>query len=113
MTITLDIANLSKEIHLAIKTIRSTLVNNPKALPPRLVIPGQKRLLWLREDVENFYRSQVKGHGSNPDFSPKQPEQPEQPEQLKQAGAKKRGRPTKAAQMAERQAAEKKNGSSK
>lgn len=96
MTITLCIDDLSREIHLAVKTIRSTLVNNPKALPPRLVIPGQKRLLWLREDVENFYRGQIKGHGSNPDYSTKQPE----PAVEDKPTIKKRGRPTKAEQMA-------------
>lgn len=96
MTITLCINDLSKEIHLAVKTIRSTLVNNPTALPPRLVIPGQKRLLWLREDVENFYRGQIKGHGSNPDYSTKQPNSTA----VAKPSIKKRGRPTKAEQMA-------------
>lgn len=69
MTLTLDINQLSQEINLAIKTIRTTLVRNPTALPPRLVIPGQKRLLWLRSDVEKFYESQVRAHGSNQNFT--------------------------------------------
>lgn len=94
MTITLDIKNLSEEIHLAVKTIRSTLVNNPQALPPRLVIPGQKRLLWLRTDVVEFYQRQAKGHGSNPAFSTAQPEKLPEPIE------KKRGRPTKAQELA-------------
>lgn len=98
MTITLDITGLSREIHLAIKTIRSTLVNNPAALPPRLVIPGQKRLLWLREDVENFYRGQVKGHGSNPAFSTAQ--LAVEPAANAKSTEKKVGRPTKAEQVA-------------
>jgi hypothetical protein len=51
LSITVDIKQLSQEIHLAVKTIRSTLVNNPTALPPRLIICGQKKLLWLRDDV--------------------------------------------------------------
>jgi hypothetical protein len=95
MTITLDIKNLSEEIHLAVKTIRSTLVNNPKALPPRLVIPGQKKLLWLRSDVEDFYQRQAKGHGSNPDYSSKPPVLMQSIVSTK----KKRGRPTKAEQI--------------
>lgn len=103
MTITLDITGLSREIHLAVKTIRSTLVNNPAALPPRLVIPGQKRLLWLREDVENFYRGQVKGHGSNPAFSTAQAAVAPAAESTE----KKVGRPTRAEQVA-RQARENK-----
>lgn len=69
MTITLDIRQLSIEINLSEKTIRSTLTKNPRALPPRLLIPGQKRLLWLRSDVEKFYEDQVRAHGSNPAFS--------------------------------------------
>ncbi len=100
MTIIMDIENLSREIHLSVKTIRSTLVNNSKALPPRLVIPGQKRLLWLREDVESFYRAQEKGHGSNPDYSPKHSKQ----QLTADSKDKKRGRPTKAIQMARLQA---------
>lgn len=69
VTITLNIQQLSIETNLSIKTIRTTLVRNPGALPPRLLISGQKKLLWLREDVENFYKSQVRKHGSNPCFS--------------------------------------------
>ena len=71
MTLTLNINQLSLEINLAIKTIRTTLVRNPSALPPRLMIPGQKRLLWLRSDVEKFYESQVRAPGSNQNFTTK------------------------------------------
>lgn len=95
MTLTLTIKQLSLEINLAIKTIRTTLVRNPKALPPRLVIAGQKKLLWLRSDVENFYQQQARAHGSNPDFSTKQ----KQPELQHQECEVKRGRPTKAEQI--------------
>lgn len=89
-TITLDIYQLSAEIHLAEKTIRSTLVRNPQALPPRLLIPGQKRLLWLRTDVQKWYEKQDKIHGSNPRFSslPK-------PTDVRNVGIKKPGRPKK------------------
>ena len=97
-TLTLSIKQLSSEINLAIKTIRTTLVRNPHALPPRLLIQGQKRLLWLRSDVEKFYESQVRAHGSNPDFTT-------QKQQLLQntvdkVDTIKRGRPTKSEQMA-------------
>lgn len=97
MGMILNIQQLSQEINLAVKTIRSTLVRNPGALPPRLVIPGQKRLLWLRTDVVKFYESQVRVHGSNPDFAAaKVAPPPPKPEE------KKRGRPTKAEQVAAR-----------
>lgn len=97
MTLTLNINQLSVEINLAVKTIRTTLVRNAAALPPRLLIPGQKKLLWLRSDVEKFYESQVRAHGSNPDFTT-------QKQQLIQNAVDKvnkikRGRPTKIDQM--------------
>lgn len=74
-SITLNIKQLSEEINYAVKTIRSTLVNNPKALPPRLIIEGQKGLRWLRSDVADFYAGQKRSHGSNPQFSVQQQEQ--------------------------------------
>ena len=98
MTLTLTIKQLSIEINLAIKTIRSTMVRNPFALPPRLVIPGQKKLLWLRSDVEEFYMRQKRDHGSNPAFSTAIPIQ--QQEQSFPITGPKRGRPTKAQQLA-------------
>lgn len=97
MTLTLDINQLSKEINLAIRTIRTTLVRNPTALPPRLVIPGQKRLLWLRSDVERFYESQVRVHGSNRNFTTNKKKLPE--EIFCSAEKTKRGRPTKTQQI--------------
>lgn len=98
MTLTLDIKQLSQEINLAVKTIRTTLVRNPSALPPRLVIPGQKRLLWLRSDVERFYESQVRAHGSNQNFTTQKRKLPQ--EMFCKAEKIKPGRPTKALQIA-------------
>lgn len=96
-TIILDINQLSAEIHLAVKTIRSTLVNNPSALPPRLIIDGQKRLLWLRTDVIDFYSKQKRSHGSNPDFSTKSVKLTTE---TTISEKKKRGAPTNAEKMA-------------
>jgi hypothetical protein len=100
MTITLNITQLSHEINLAIKTIRTTLVRNPTALPPRLLIAGQKKLLWLRTDVENFYGGQLRVFGSNPDFSTKA----KQSVQTPQKPEPRRGRPTKVEQLAKQSA---------
>lgn len=97
-TLTLSIKQLSSEINLAIKTIRTTLVRNPHALPPRLLINGQKRLLWLRSDVEKFYESQVRAHGSNPDFTTQKQKSPQ--DTCDKIDKIKRGRPTKSEQMA-------------
>lgn len=66
----LDINQLSVEIHLSVKTIRTVLTRKPGSLPPRLIIPGQKKLLWLREDVVSFYRAQTRVQGVNPAFQP-------------------------------------------
>ena len=68
-TLTLTIEHLSIQINVATKTIRSTLVRNPQAPHPWMVIPRQKRVLWFRNDVEKFYESQALPHGSSPDFS--------------------------------------------
>jgi hypothetical protein len=93
MSLTLTIQQLSEQTNLKVKTIRSTLVRNPQALPPRLLIPGQRKLLWLATDVEDFYRAQKRAHGS----SPSQPsiKVVEQSIQAIDIHAKKRGRPTK------------------
>lgn len=66
----LDINQLSTEIHLSVKTIRTILTRKPESLPARLIIPGQKKLLWLREDVVSFYRAQTRVQGVNPAFKP-------------------------------------------
>src|ERR1017187_4092101 len=98
-SITLDIKQLSEEIHLAVKTIRSTLVNNPEALPPRLIIPGQKSLRWLRSDVIQHYSSQKRSHGSNPEFSARQQDQAKV-EIAETETKKKRGAPRMAERIA-------------
>jgi hypothetical protein len=103
MTLTLTIKQLSYETNLAIKTIRTTLVRNPAALPPRLVIPGQKKLLWLRSDVEDFYGKQKRMSGSNPDFSTKQIQQVEVPEPQPLERKRKPGAPTKVERLAKLQ----------
>lgn len=102
MTITLDIRQLSREINLSEKTIRSTLTKNPRALPPRLLIPGQKRLLWLRRDVEKFYEDQIRAHGSNPAFTTAPKTKLISPPNTTDA-QRKPGRPTKAEYIAARQ----------
>ena len=100
-TLILDINQLSLVIHLAVKTIRTTLVRNPTALPPRLIIPGQKRLLWLWSDVVEWYSKQVRSQGSNPEFAaaPRAATPPE----TQIPREKKPGRPTKVEQLRRRQ----------
>lgn len=97
----LDINELSTEIHLSVKTIRTILSRKPESLPPRLIIPGQKKLLWLREDVLSFYRGQIRTQGVNPAF---QPVRKETPPTIR---TKRRGAPTMAERMAKAAGAEK------
>lgn len=99
MTITITINQLSVLINMAVKTIRSTLVRNPKALPPRLLIPGQRKLLWLRSDVEKFYENQNRAQGSNPNFANLACSKSDQTLEVNQEVKRRRGRPRKVNQI--------------
>jgi len=52
MTIkTIGVEELSTLLRRAVETIRSDARRRPETLPPRIVIPGTSKLLWLEEDV--------------------------------------------------------------
>ena len=38
-------------IHRAVSTIKVDLRRRPESLPPRLLIPGSTKMLWLETDV--------------------------------------------------------------
>ena len=42
---------LSPLLHRTVETIRTDIRRRPESLPPRLVIPGSHRLLWVESDV--------------------------------------------------------------
>jgi predicted DNA-binding transcriptional regulator AlpA len=49
-----------------VKTIRTDVTRRPESLPPRLVIPGTAKLMWVEADVLewiNSFRTQVKKKG--------------------------------------------------
>jgi len=48
----LRVEDLARYIHKSESTIRSDVKRNPKSLPPICRLPGTRRLLWRREDVE-------------------------------------------------------------
>ena len=48
---TLNVTELSTLIHRAVPTIKSDINRKPESLPPRIVIPGSKKLVWLESDV--------------------------------------------------------------
>jgi hypothetical protein len=57
MTIkTLGVEELSVLLRRAVDTIRSDARRRPDTLPPRIVIPGTSKLLWLEEDVANWMK---------------------------------------------------------
>lgn len=82
----LTIEQLSTYIHKTVSSIRSDVSRNPKALPPICRLPHTKRLLWRREDVDNW----IAKHVETDDIAPLPQTQ----------AAPRRGRPTKAEQVA-------------
>ena len=42
---------IAELIHKTPATVRVDLARRPKSLPPRLIIPDSRRLLWLESDV--------------------------------------------------------------
>lgn len=87
----LMVDQLSHLIHKSPASIRSDASRNPESLPPICRLPGNKRLLWLREDVMKWLASYVQ-HPNGRRFD----EEVAQPTPV----AKKRGRPRKVASEA-------------
>ena len=57
MTIkTMGVEELSVLLRRAVDTIRSDARRRPDTLPPRIIIPGTSKLLWLEEDVDNWMK---------------------------------------------------------
>ncbi len=48
---TLTVHELSAVIHRKVPSIKSDLSRKPESLPPRIVIPGSSKLVWLESDV--------------------------------------------------------------
>tara|TARA_R110000803_G_scaffold8348_5_gene26811 strand:+ start:311 stop:511 length:201 start_codon:yes stop_codon:yes gene_type:complete len=42
---------IAELIHKTPATVRVDLARRPKSLPPRLIIPNSRKLLWLESDV--------------------------------------------------------------
>ncbi len=80
----LNAEQLAPLLHKTVATVRSDSTRNPKALPPICRLPHTKRLLWRIEDVEAWLAKHVdvEHKTSFTDFP------------------RKRGRPTKAEQIA-------------
>ncbi|WP_205200322.1 DNA-binding protein [Burkholderia sp. Cy-637] len=83
----ISVEELSAYIRKTVSSIRSDATRNPQSLPPICRLPGTKRLLWRVEDVERWLEEHVESHFIVEDVRPPQ--------------ARKRGRPTKAEQVAQ------------
>mgnify|MGYP003505660246 CR=1 FL=1 len=86
----LTVGELSTCIHKSVSSIRSDATRNPQSLPPICRLPGTKRLLWRLEDVEHWLGVHV---ATTPPAAVVEPSRANQP---------RRGRPTKAEQLARR-----------
>lgn len=52
--LTMTLEELAATLGKTVSTIRTQLVRVPAMLPPPVRIPGTRRLLWRRRDVEAF-----------------------------------------------------------
>lgn len=86
----LTVEELSTCIHKSVSSIRSDATRNPQSLPPICRLPGTKRLLWRLEDVEHWLGAHV---ATTPPAVVLEPSRADRP---------RRGRPTKAEQLARR-----------
>lgn len=53
---TLGTAELAALLHKSEKTIKKDVTVAPWTLPPRVRIPGSRRVMWLRETVMEWLR---------------------------------------------------------
>lgn len=54
---TLGVEDIAAILHKSKETIQEDARRKPQCLPPRLVIPGSSRLLWLESDVIEWIES--------------------------------------------------------
>lgn len=90
MNALLTVEQLSAHIHKSVASIRSDATRNPASLPPICRLPGTKRLLWRIEDVDGWIALHIQ-RDSGVASIPADLDRP------------RRGRPTKAKQVARRQ----------
>lgn len=84
----LTVDQLAECLHKSVASIRSDATRNPRSLPPICRLPGTKRLLWRVEDVERWLAEHVDGSVVLA------------PTAAAESLQNRRGRPTKAEQVA-------------
>jgi hypothetical protein len=83
----LTVDQLAECLRKSVASIRSDATRNPQSLPPVCRLPGTKRLLWRAEDVETWLGAHVESATISAAPEPT-------------ASTPRRGRPTKAEQVA-------------
>lgn len=53
----LDASDLARLLRKSKRTVEVDVTRRPSALPPRLRIPGSRKVLWLEEDVYKWIES--------------------------------------------------------
>lgn len=53
-----DVEYIAQLFHKTPATVRADLARRPKSLPPRLMIPDTRKLLWLESDVLSWLEDQ-------------------------------------------------------
>lgn len=89
---TFGVSDIARIIHKTVDSVYSDVIRAPQTLPPRLKIPGSKKLLWLKSDVKRWLES---CRAAAPAPAPVEAEMPAAP-----AIKRGRGRPTKSEQLA-------------
>jgi predicted DNA-binding transcriptional regulator AlpA len=54
---TITIKQLAVILNRSPATIATEASKTPEKLPPRLILPGSRRVLWLKEDVEAWLKA--------------------------------------------------------
>ncbi len=54
---TLTLRDLAVILRIDPRTLQNRIYKDPKSVPPWVKLPGQSRLIWLREDVENWLKA--------------------------------------------------------
>ncbi len=56
---TLGIEELAKILHKTPRTVAEDVSRRPEALPPRLLIPNSRKVIWRAVDVEEWLAGRV------------------------------------------------------
>lgn len=55
----LGVDDLARILHRSVKTVRSDVTRRPETLPPRVRVPGGRKVLWRAADVASWLEEKV------------------------------------------------------